>query len=311
MEKQGASSRGAWLRAIGLYRGFWLVSLIPLSAGAALAWYNGAALDPWALLLTVLGVWGLHAGANLFNDYCDHVNGTDDLNRVLTPFSGGTRVIQEGLLDAAAIRRAALGCEALGATLLLICAAVTGRPWVLAWVPVGVLGGLFYSGAGLWLAGRGLGELTLGLVFGPALVSLGCYAQAGAIAPAAWLAGALFGLGATAVLTINEFPDLEADAAAGKRTLVVRAGRKRGFAIYVALLALMPLCLILGATTGLFPKASLLALLTLPLAGRLAIAGERRLLELPRQIAASRNTIVLHVCTWALFLAGIGLSRLW
>ncbi|MDP8254425.1 MAG: prenyltransferase [Candidatus Alcyoniella australis] len=295
-----------WLQAIGLFRGFWLVSLIPVSTGAALAWHGGARFSAPLFALTLAGVWALHIAANLLNDYYDHINGTDDHNQVITPFSGGTRVIQQGLLPARSLRRAAIGCQVAGVLLLTLCAAISGRWSIMIWAPLGVLGGLFYSGAGLWLISRGLGELTLGAVFGPTLVSLGCYVQSGSISNAAWLAGIVFGLGASAVLTINEFPDVPADELAGKRTLVVRLGRQRGFALYATMIALMPVCILLGVGFRLFPIGCLAALIPAALGALIVARGERPLRELAKQIAASRNTIVLHVSTWALFLAGIG-----
>jgi 1,4-dihydroxy-2-naphthoate octaprenyltransferase len=70
----------------------------------------------------------------------------------------------------------------------------------------------------------------------------------------------------TALLVVNNLRDVETDAKAGKRTLVVRAGVRAGRAEYVGALALAfvaPIVLWLGHWV---PTTALLALLALPVA---------------------------------------------
>ena len=60
--------------------------------GTAFGWMRAAA----TLLLALLA----HAGINVFNDYCDHLNGTDARNtQRIYPFTGGSRFIQNGVLS--------------------------------------------------------------------------------------------------------------------------------------------------------------------------------------------------------------------
>jgi 1,4-dihydroxy-2-naphthoate octaprenyltransferase len=50
-----------------------------------------------------------HAGANLFNDYFDHINGGDAINtKRISPFTGGSRFIQNETLSPNTIYRLAL-----------------------------------------------------------------------------------------------------------------------------------------------------------------------------------------------------------
>jgi 1,4-dihydroxy-2-naphthoate polyprenyltransferase len=69
-------------------------SVIPVIIGATFAFEQGC-FSFGFFLLSVSGITGLHLGANLLNDYFD-ARGSDPLNVRITPFSGGSRVIQDG-----------------------------------------------------------------------------------------------------------------------------------------------------------------------------------------------------------------------
>ena len=95
-------------------------------------------------------------------------------------------------------------------------------------IVVGLLGaalGFFYTAPPLKLiARRGLGELTIGLCFGP-LVTLGTVAAlSGTLDMNAFWMGLPLGLLTTGILWINQFPDYESDKATGKNNLVVTLG---------------------------------------------------------------------------------------
>jgi 1,4-dihydroxy-2-naphthoate octaprenyltransferase len=132
--------------------------------------------------------------------------------------------------------------------------------------------------------------------------------QRGRIDPAVLLASAPLGLLVGAFLWVNEFPDRRADAAAGKRTMVVRLGARRaaiGFAVVVgaafAGLALLPLA-------GL-PAAVLGGLIGLPL----AVAASRRLWrhrDVTREIVPAQGQTLLSFLLLAVgAAAGLALDR--
>jgi len=74
------------------------------SGGPATAKPSGEAGFDWTLgVLALVGTVLLHGAANVANDYFDHVSGNDASNHNLTPFSGGSRVIQEGLMTPAQV----------------------------------------------------------------------------------------------------------------------------------------------------------------------------------------------------------------
>lgn len=215
--------------------GFVLVTAGAVAVGSSLAlacgcgWRADTALA--SLVLAVLA----HAAINLYNDYGDALGGSDAINSArLTPFSGGSRVIQDGRFSATQVRDMAqmLAMVVVGGGVAL--AALSG-PGLLLVGLAGLLLGYAYSNPRWALMGRGLGELSVAL--GWWLVVLGAdYVQRHAFSAMAAVAGVSVALLVAAVLWVAEFPDAQADAAVGKRTLVVRLGPERaalGYALLV------------------------------------------------------------------------------
>ncbi|NLG85426.1 MAG: prenyltransferase [Firmicutes bacterium] len=190
----------------------------------------------WATILPVfLGGALVHAGSNLWNDYADELNGADRANREWSPFNGGSRVIQDGLLAVGTIRLMALVCFAAAMALALLLAPDKG-PAVPLLTLVGIGVALGYSSPPLWLGSRGLGELAVGMAFGPLLAEGTAVAISGRFSPAVFGLSLPLGLLVAAILVLNEIPDLAADRTAGKRTLAVRYGASAAIRIYRALL---------------------------------------------------------------------------
>ncbi len=222
----------ACLRALRLP--FLTGSLFPVAVAGALAYQEQGTWSPMLLGLTFLGVAALHLGFNLLNDYYDSF-GSDPLNVHATPFSGGSRVIQNGDLSRDTVRFMAFLFLALGGGcgLALI---FLGRIWVAVLGTLGFLAGYLYSASPVQLMSAGLGEAAIFLAFGP-LVTWGTYyVQTGSLKPVGLAVGLPLAFLISAILWINEFPDLKADAAAGKNQLVVRLGLRQARRVYAALM---------------------------------------------------------------------------
>jgi len=229
----------------------------------------------------------------------------------LSPFTGGSRVIQEGLVSPLAVAAASFMC--LGAGCVIGLYLVWARGWfILALGLVGVLSAVAYTAPPFRLAHRGLGELVIALDFGlfPCLGAY--YVQAQTLAWSALAAGlpAMFLI--TAVLFINQFPDMRADAAVGKRHWVVRLGRRRAVPYYLALVLAAPLSLVAGVGLGWLPREALLGLAgatPLPVMIRTAL----RFYDDPAALApANAATIGAHLLAGAGMLTGLiwaGLAR--
>jgi len=128
---------------------------------------------------------------------------------------------------------------------------------------IGVISGYFYV---TQLATRGIGELVVGLNFGPLMVLGSYYVQNQSLLLRPLLASVPVGFLITAILWINEIPDYTADKAVAKKTLVVRLGRKRGADLYAIIVLAAYAWTVVMVVLKLMPLASLIVLVTLPLA---------------------------------------------
>jgi 1,4-dihydroxy-2-naphthoate octaprenyltransferase len=88
--------------------------------------------------------------------------------------------------------------------------------------------GVAYTGGPWPLGYHGFGDVFVFVFFGLVAVTMTYFVQAGRISHHSLLAGAAIGLLAANILLVNNYRDASTDAAANKRTLVVRLGR--GFA---------------------------------------------------------------------------------
>ncbi len=217
--------------------GFLAVTAVACVLGIVVALACGCGARPWHGAASVLLALLAHAAANVYNDWADDRNGADALNSGrIAPFSGGSRLIQDGRLAAAQMRdwAAALAIVATGGGIVL--AALSG-PGLLAIGLAGAALGWAYSSPRVALMSRGIGELAVAAAWW--LVVLGAdYVQRQSLHDMAAIAGASYALLVAALLLVNEFPDRAADAAVGKRTLVVRLGPERAALLYAAIAAL-------------------------------------------------------------------------
>jgi len=226
-----------------------LASVAGMGLGAAAAAHDGPLHWGW-LGLTVLGIFCIEAAKNASGEVFDWDSGADQgvATEDRSPFSGGKRVLVDGLWSRREAFALAFAFYLVGAAAGL---AIVGlrEPAVLGFGLAGVGLAFFYHAPPLRLSYRGLGELAVGLAYGPFMTSGTYLVQRGELPLRVILLGLPLGLAIAAFLWINEFPDQRADAAAGKRTLVVRlgpAGAARAFAgiialVYLGLLLLLPL----------------------------------------------------------------------
>lgn len=289
---------------------FLTATLVPSLVGLAIAANDG--FFHWGLAgLTLLGVTLFHLGTNMMNDYWDHVSGADEANATLTPFSGGSRLVQRGLLPAPHLKWLAYAFYILGTGVGLLLTALRGIE--VLWLGVaGFLLGFLYTAPPVRLAHRGLGELAVAVGFGPVIVLGTYFVQRQAWSLEALLASLPVAFLIAAVLYINEFPDKQGDARVGKRTLIVRLPERAAVLGYFALLALTYLVILGGValrsvpafSAYAFPVWSLLGLLTIPLAIKASLLLSHNYRFPYRLIPANAFTILLHLTTGLLFCAG-------
>jgi 1,4-dihydroxy-2-naphthoate octaprenyltransferase len=284
---------GVWLRE--LRAPFFVGTVMPAVFGAAYAHYAGAAFN-WPLFgLTILGTVLTNAGLNMTNDYFDHKSGDDDLTPA-TPVSGGSKVIQEGLLRPGQVLAAGIVCLALAAVVGLYLNAVTGGRVLLAVGIVGMVIAWFYTAPPLAFGHRsGLGELVCVLGCGPVIAFGAYFVQARAFSWPAVFASLPIGILMGLVLFINEFHDVHADGAVGKRTLVVVLGTRVASVVLTLTLAVTYLLTIVLVGLSILAPASLLGLATLPLAWFAAVRARRHHAESPKLLPANFAVIGTHL----------------
>ena len=247
---------------------FLTASIVPVLLGTATAWFTTGTLFWGFFLLTLLASLSIHIGSNVINDYFDHKSGNDEVNiEFVRPFSGGSRVIQLGLLSPLEVLSGSLFFFLLSALIGFYLAWTKGS-LILVLGVIGLVSGMFYTGAPFNWAKRGIGELLVGLNFG-ILMTLGAhYVQTQSFSWVPVIAAIPVSLLIAAVLYINEFPDYTADKRVGKNTLVVRLGREKAVILYILIMAGVYLSIAAGVATGTLPLPALLGLITLPLAVR-------------------------------------------
>jgi 1,4-dihydroxy-2-naphthoate octaprenyltransferase len=208
-------------------------AVAPVLVGSALAWHDGGFAAGAAVLCLGFALL-IQVGTNFANDYYDFVHGADTARRV-----GPTRAVAAGWVAPAVMRRAMLATFALAMAVGLGLLA-HGGPWLLVVGIASIVCGIGYTGGPFPLGYLGLGDVFVFLFFGLVAVNATYFVQVGWPAVSVLPAAAAIGLLAANILVVNNYRDLETDAAAGKRTLVVRFGRgfaraQYGFSLLVAM----------------------------------------------------------------------------
>jgi 1,4-dihydroxy-2-naphthoate octaprenyltransferase len=194
-------------------------AVAPVLVGTALAWRNGV-VDPAAAGLCLGFALLVQIGTNFANDYYDYIHGADTAARV-----GPTRAVAAGLI-APQVMRTAMWIVFATAFVCGMGLLAWGGPWLLVIGVASIACGVAYTGGPWPLGYHGLGDVFVFLFFGLVAVGATYFVQAGSLTVDAFVAGVAIGALAANILVVNNYRDVETDAVAGKRTLVVRFGRR-------------------------------------------------------------------------------------
>ncbi|MHC4692900.1 MAG: 1,4-dihydroxy-2-naphthoate octaprenyltransferase [Planctomycetota bacterium] len=274
---------------------FLVASVAPVLVGSCLGYAMVGSFNWPLFILAMLAIMAIHSSANLSNDYFDHLSGNDWANDNPTPFSGGSRYIQRGILSPKAMLLAALVTLTFGSALGVVIILMTQSIFILILGLLGMFGGFFYTAPPLKLGYRYIGEVIIALLFGLLPVYGSYYLQTALFDTVPLLPGCVVGILIFLVIFINEFPDLKADASVDKRTLVVHFGVPASAWIYRS--ALIASFLIAAAAMMIYSSmffAGLLYLITLPLAVLALKSANKKDLATPGQYRASRITVLFH-----------------
>jgi 1,4-dihydroxy-2-naphthoate octaprenyltransferase len=287
---------------------FLTATIVPVFLGLAAAAYDRH-FSPGLAALTLLGAVAVHLGLNVANDVFDTMSGVDDVNFTPTKFSGGSRVLQYGLVSLRQMMALAAIFYAVAIIVGLVLVAISGLG--LLWLGVaGVLISYFYTAPPLRLVHRGLGELCVALGFGPIMVLGAYFVQTGHYALRPLILSIPVAILVMLILYANEVPDRFADAKAGKHTLVVRMQPAAVIRGYVVAVAVAYLVVIAGVVLGVLPWPTLISLLTIPLAYQ-TWKGLQAHYDSPYQLMSYLGKNVnLHLSTGLLLVIGVLLGIL-
>ena len=246
-----------WLRVIRVR--FLLASIIAVSVGLALHWFQNGSIDYLDIILTFAGVLALHASVDLLNDYWDFKRGIDT-KTTRTKMSGGTGVLPEGLLKPSSVYRAGVLFLIIG-SLIGSYFVITNGILIAIILGFAILSIYFYSTK---IVDSGLGEFFVA-VKGSMIVIGTFFIQSGEVTVESILAGIVIGTLSSLVLFIASFPDHDADKSKGRKTLVIIVGKEKAVKLFWLFPLVSYVVILIGVSVNLFPLLSLISLLSFPL----------------------------------------------
>ena len=291
-----------WLRVIRIR--FLLASVIAVSLGLAINWWQTGNIEIFDGILTMCGVLALHASVDLLNDYWDFKRGIDTATQ-RTKMSGGTGVLPEGLLKPKQVYAAGI--------IFLIAGAVIGAYFVFTdGIIIGlilafaVLSVYFYSTK---IVDWGLAEIFI--VIKGTMIVIGTYfIQTTQITESAVLGGIVVGTLSSFVLFITSFPDHDADKAKGRKTLVINLGKQKACSLFWVFPIIFYSVSIFAIIIEVFPIYCLIILSTIPLVIKFGKKLKQNYEKLDKLLPIMSSTLVFSRVTGILLIVGFLLDVL-
>ena len=291
-----------WLRIIRIR--FLLASVIAVSLGLAINWWQTGNIEIFDAILTMCGVLALHASVDLLNDYWDFKRGIDTVTQ-RTKMSGGTGVLPEGLLKPKQVYAAGI--------IFLIVGAAIGTYFVFTdGIIIGlilafaVLSVYFYSTK---IVDWGLAEIFI-VIKGTMIVIGTCFIQTTQITESAILGGIVVGILSSFVLFITSFPDHDADKAKGRKTLVINLGKQKACTLFWVFPIIFYSVSIFAIIIGVFPIFCLIILSTIPLVIKFGKKLKQNYEKLDKLLPIMSSTLVFSRVTGILLIVGFLLDVL-
>jgi 1,4-dihydroxy-2-naphthoate octaprenyltransferase len=206
---------------------FLFQSMLVVALGVTIAVHDGQQPRLGWYLLTLAFAWCTHLMTHYCNEYFDLE--ADRANVVPTSWTGGSRILVDGLLKPTVSLGAAFVLLSIGMVLIAVLPTPATRLMaaaiiVLAW---------FYTAPPLRLNYHGLGEVSCAMVLYGLGPLLACFVQRGAIdTGGALFIGVVFLFQALRMAIMN-LSDIEGDRRTGKRTLAVILGAAGLIRLYV------------------------------------------------------------------------------
>ena len=314
---------------------FLTATIAPILLGSAIAYKQFGSFDWGIFWLVMFGGIFAQIGTNNINDYFDHRSRNDEMNKLASPFNGGSRSIQSGLITPTNMLLLSIGF--FSATFFIgfeMNNQFFNGDWNSPLMYLGYLGlflGIMYTGF-LKLAYNGLGDLAVFIGFGPLMVYGAAFMQNQAVAPtqtidpvATLLYSVPVGIFIALVLFINCFQDYNADKAANKNSWVVKlagpsdkANYRKPFAVWrnLMIISFLLICAASFYAGNYFTLIALLPLAIFNFANKKGMSWltewekeDANLQQLPYELLiVNVSTIGIHFLTGILLTIGVLLS---
>jgi 1,4-dihydroxy-2-naphthoate polyprenyltransferase len=274
------------------------LSVILAFLGTSIAWYYHGTVNAWHAVLAGFGLVLTHISVNTLNDYFDFKSGID-LKTEVTPFSGGSGMLKAGLLKPVHVLWLGIITLLMALPIGVYFTVIKGL-LLLPVLAVAALCVVLYSPLILklhwpeWSAGLGLGMLP---VLGTYFVQTGTYSLK------LFLAAGPSLILVHNLLLLNEFPDIEADSTAGRKTLPITMGVKNAGIVYSVMAAAVYAWIIAIAAAGIAPAWTLISLATIPFSV-MAVRGLFNIKKKGSIISAMKNNVIVVLITQLLLATG-------
>lgn len=206
----------------------------PIVLGVVIALVFSETFKPLIAGLTLFCTLLMQVGTNYVNDAVDGESGLDTDERL-----GPARAVQQGWLTSSQMKWGYRLCFAAAFLIGLYLTYASGGLAIFLMGIIGLIAAYIYSAGPFPLSRMALGELTAFIFFGPFATIGAYYLQTQEWSREAFMLGLIPGLGAAALMAINNFRDRETDARATRKTLATLLTEKQARAL--------PLLLILSA----------------------------------------------------------------
>lgn len=259
--------------------GFWYNNARPKALPqsmlpAVLAVCMAAGSPGFSLSLASMAVAGVlfgHLGMNLFDDYFDYREKGTEFRDKMAGEGIRARIAKCSYLTSgtATLTQLRVACLVFSFVALGFGAVIFWfRGEYIAWIALATaILGISYSGAPLRLSYHGWGELEVGFIFGPLLMTGVYYSAAGTITPAVLFVSFPVGLLVANILYTHSIMDYEPDKKVGKMTLAVLLRDKKKMLAALFFLLFCPFAVIAwGIVRGELSAYYWAVFLTLPIA---------------------------------------------
>lgn len=213
---------------------FLTLTLVCVLLGLATAIYSEVVINWLYFSLCLIGAASAHIGVNTLNEYQDFKSGLD-FNTVKTPFSGGSGGLVNSPEHAQSIK--VIAYISLIITTLIGCyfIAVYGVQLFI----IGLLGMIIiisytkYLNKNAWLC-----LIAPGIAFGILMVVGTHYILTGNVSALVLITGSICAFLISNLLLFNQFPDIQADKAVGRKHFAIMYGLHNSLRMYLLFLCL-------------------------------------------------------------------------